>query len=110
MATTAGTQDKGKGWRASGNRVGNRVLGSSGGVASSRQRGQSTPMEPSFTEPSSVDTTNLIPLALEQTTSMALGLNSGDATAAPRQNANHASTHQRNRVVDLSVFMKGLDK
>jgi len=105
MAATGCTQDWGRGWRASGKSAGNRACGGSGGADSSRQRGQSIPLAPCFTGPSSAWTIILTPPAFVQTTSMALGWTSGDATATPRQSANHANTHQRSRVMDLRVFM-----
>ena len=95
MAATVCTQDKGRGWRASGRSAGNRACGGSGGADSSRQRGHSMPLAPCFTGPSSAWTTILTPPAFEQTTSMALRWTSGDATATPSQTANHANTHQR---------------
>ena len=107
MAATVCTQDGGRGWVASGENAGTRACGGSGGEASSRQRGQSMPMAPDFAGPPSVWTTILTPPALVQTTSRVLGWISGDATAAPRQSANHANTHQRSRVRVLRVFMVG---
>lgn len=60
-------------------------------------KGQSMPVAPISTAPSSVCTSHLMAPEPEQTTSSDCGCTSGDATDTPMEPTNHASTHRRTR-------------
>ena len=103
-AASTGCSAWARGWGGS-----TAATGVGGGALGVKHKGQSMPIAPISTVPSSVCTSSLMAPVPEQITSKAWGCTSGDAMAKPTDAMNHASTHRRSAEKVRRAVMGGDD-